>query len=944
MPSPPAQSLDAIAGIQRHPTLRPLPNAPMDDETYDILDSYSNRDESDEEMAQERMYQDIEAAISLGGTNTRNIRPQGGDLLDGELHRYNSTATTLNNAGRNQHGSGASTVVTDQEPVYDFDDYESDAEAAAGIEAMRILDEQDAQRGVGTFGPFGSTRTSKSASRQESSDSDYGNVDMGLYGGGYDAHLSYGGNDLAGLTLDHQSEMADQSRPLPNVNEFRRSENHDPPAGLGGISDYVMPGESAIHPFPGPARVDTSGTGGLQRPGSHNRKLSFDDGEELGVMTPQRADSRLSTRSGSDSPFKDDFPEMFYHPGMSSGSQRPLPTIPLSENLTSSGGAYKDSYPDQISHGLDSTPGSLYSSQGSESYLPQLAINSNVQYVPRSTSLNSHSTTPVTVPPVRSKTDAEERQARQRLQKQQMALRAGGAVEGFDSGTPQIALDLPVIPNGKRKKLHPSKLSSSDFKKCTEPWALSNIAAWLKEMGGGETGEGEADLRQKTIAEALVALFTYKVPTMNTADAETLSDRTVKSLFDAEVLIHDEEWVKFGQGSICGVMWQLTGSGCYSPKLHEQEMSGRCYSHHCHRTLKKINLQAQSLEPTRKSQDWVTFYNVKKEQFAGVGKKEVERQNNLHEIVTSEDVFMDQVNVLRVLYRDALKTYQPPIIGPNKIQKFINTVFGKIEAIKRVNEDHLLAQLKYRQQEQGPWVVGFSDIFREWIRKARIAYIEYAAGFPQATFLVRKEADKNLLFRQFLDQARAHELSGRLDWNTYLKAPITRLQRYSLLLATVHKNMVQDSEEKANLAIAIDEIKTVTLECDAKVDEMSKKVEMIEMGSKLILRPGMERVELNLDHLGRELIFKGDLQRVGANRFTWLETHAILFDHYLVLAKTVTNRDGSGSRKSERYDVSKLVSSTMKYQNSQANRISSQSLCNYSFWRAQTMTQSSSLL
>jgi hypothetical protein len=73
----------------------------------------------------------------------------------------------------------------------------------------------------------------------------------------------------------------------------------------------------------------------------------------------------------------------------------------------------------------------------------------------------------------------------------------------------------------------------------------------------------------------------------------------------------------------------------------------------------------------------------------------------------------------------------------------------------------------------------------------------------------------------------------------------------------------------------------------------------------------MERVELNLDHLGRELIFQGELQRAGANRFTWLETHAILFDHYLVLAKTLTKPNSTDGRKKEVYDVSKLVSTKL---------------------------------
>ncbi|EHL03455.1 putative Rho1 guanine nucleotide exchange factor 3 [Glarea lozoyensis 74030] len=191
-------------------------------------------------------------------------------------------------------------------------------------------------------------------------------------------------------------------------------------------------------------------------------------------------------------------------------------------------------------------------------------------------------------------------------------------------------------------------------------------------MTGGDSGEGESDLRQKAIEEALVSLFTHKVPTMNTADAETLSARVVKTMLEAGILVPEEEWVKLGQG-------------------------------------------------------------------------------------------------------------------------------------------------------------------------------------------------------------------------------------------TVLKNMTQDTEEKATLAMAIEEIKAVTLECDAKVDEQSKKVEMIDLQSKLFLRPGMERVELNLDHLGRELIFKGELQRAGANRFTWLETHCILFDHYLVLAKLLNQRDKTTGKQKDVYDVSKLL-------------------------------------
>jgi len=416
--------------------------------------------------------------------------------------------------------------------------------------------------------------------------------------------------------------------------------------------------------------------------------------------------------------------------------------------------------------------------------------------------------------------------------------------------------------------------------------------------------EGENDLKEGPVQEGLIALFTHKVPTMNIADAETLSARVVAEMYKAGTLAHEEEWLRFSTASMTGVIFQLTGAGCYAPMLHTHPSPGRCYSHHCQRTLKKIDLSSQSA--AHQSEDWATFHKLKKEDLEGTHKKEIERQNILHEIVQGEDSYMERLNLWRRLYRDRLISAQPPVIPPKKLNRFINDIFGKVDAVQKANEDHLLPQIKYRQQEQGPWIVGFSDIFREWIRKAKHAYIEYAAAFPFASFLVRQEADRNILFRSFLDEAQKNKMSNKLGWDTYLKGPIDRLQRYGLLIDTVLKNSTVDNEEKRNLQIAKDEIKAVTLECDSRVAEMSRKVSLTDLQAKLILRPGMQRVELNLDHLGRELIFRGDLQRMGGSRFNWLETHALLFDHYLVLAKTVAFREADGVTKSDKYDVSRL--------------------------------------
>jgi hypothetical protein len=766
---------------------------------------------------------------------------------------------------------------------------DSDAEAAAGLAAMQLAEEQDAadqaRRSNGGM-PAQSHYNARPSNLlpvppkddTNSSDSDI-RVDMATFGGMYPGNVGYNyGTPIAQSYLGSQASVHRQSSAASTQRSDLSSERVGMPSG-----DYYLAGEESIHPFPAfGARTDTGGTGGLSEP-SHERRLSFEDGDEAtlvdtfddassGATSPTRAS--LRSRSSMQDPR-----------GHHRANSRPLPSIPRR-------GA--------VDHQVTQRPLDQYGRpiypQAPDEYEQSQQTGLSMQ---KANSVGSHSHTPFVPPPGRSVTDAEQRR---RLAGVRTSVYDNQLSPDTASNNKYGGMDLPTIPAGKRRKFIPGKLSTSDYKKCAEPWAQSSILAWMKEMT-----EGETDLKEVLISQGLVALFTHKVPTMNTADAEELSKDLVAKMFAESALLKDEEWVKFGDNPMNGVIFQLTGTGCYSSRVHTTALAGRCYSHHCMRTLKKVNLRAQDVTPTRKIEDWVTFYKLKKEDITNASKREVERQNNLHEIVTSEDYFMDQINVLRNLYRDGLAN-SPDILNDKRRAAFVLEVFGKVDAIKQVNEDFLLAQLKYRQGEQGPWIKGFADIFREWIRKAKTAYIEYAANLPVALLKVRKEAEKNVLFRQFLDQVRDNELSKRLGWDTYLKAPITRLQRYSLLLATVYKHTEVENEEKTNLSTAIDEIKVVTLECDSKVAEMGKRSELLELQSKLRLRPGMEKVQLNLTHLGREIVFQGSLQRKGTNRVSWVDTHAILFDHYMVLAKPIQQRDAVGGLKHEVYDVSKLVS------------------------------------
>lgn len=874
---PPSAQPQGSPGLQRHPTNAPLPSRPGDGSQWT---GGGQDDGADEQIKQDSIMEDIEGV--LGGSNQRyhqlpdpaNGRYSGDEDGGQQLQRFDSGATTI-------PSSASRTTSGRTQTVYDDDDDDEDDDiGAAGVLAMQQAELDDQRFGSSAFftdmpampampampipPSHSNTLPPPPEEQAQSSDSDFGGqMDLGMFSGGYPGTLAYGN----GLDTPQASSQDAVTRPLPTPGQFNRAYDT---------------GESV--PAFRSAEIDYGGTGGLQAPTAH--RLSFDEGDERVSLH--------SRQSGTESPAKDDYQELFYHPGLSS---RPLPAIPDpgsdSSSMLSVQNNNRQSYQHVYSRSADSrfvqpeNPEAYYTSAGHQLQQPE-----------RSISLSGHTQTPQVQTPARSRTDAAE-ERRKLARYHHHTPSQSQVLNEYEPGAGTLApFDGITLPSGRKKKFVPSKLNAGDFRRCPEPWALSGLEAWVREMA-----EGELDLKSKAVEEALINLFTGKIPMMNVADAEVLSSHVAELMLEKGVLVPEEEWVKFGSGHISGVLWQLTGSGCYAPKVHDEEIGGRCYSYHCTRTLKKVDLDDLIPQNTKAADEWHVFYGLKREDWESKPKKEVDRQNILHEIVTGEENYIKQLDVFRLYYRDQLRVMNPPILKPDKREKFLEAVFGKLDTVSDINKDNLFAQLKYRQQEQGPWITGFSDLFREWIRKAKSIYIEYASAYPRAVYMVRRESERNILFKRFLDDMQKHKFASKHDWTHYLIVPIQRLQRYILLLESVDHKMIDDSEEKSNLGRAIAEIKLVATECDSKVAEMNKRVEMMDLNRMLVLRPGFQSV-LNLDHLGRELIHQGDMQRMGSKGVRWVDTHALLFDHYMILAKTVNSRDGKGEKK---YDVSREV-------------------------------------
>ncbi|KAF3019352.1 hypothetical protein E8E14_010724 [Neopestalotiopsis sp. 37M] len=176
---------------------------------------------------------------------------------------------------------------------------------------------------------------------------------------------------------------------------------------------------------------------------------------------------------------------------------------------------------------------------------------------------------------------------------------------------------------------------------------------------------------------------------------------------------------------------------------------------------------------TRSRNDWATHYNLKRDDIKDVPRKEIERQNVIHELVDMEEFFLDQLDVLNRVYLRRLMAAQPNIIPAQRLDHFVDAVFGNLIPVTRASED-LLARLRGLQNKEGPWITGVSSIFRDWVRQAKGPYLRYAEAFPYAAYLMRVEIERNHEFQQFVEGSRTHHRSGRLGWETFLKAPIIR--------------------------------------------------------------------------------------------------------------------------------------------------------------------------
>ncbi|KAG7094009.1 hypothetical protein E1B28_007637 [Marasmius oreades] len=334
-----------------------------------------------------------------------------------------------------------------------------------------------------------------------------------------------------------------------------------------------------------------------------------------------------------------------------------------------------------------------------------------------------------------------------------------------------------------------------------------------------------------------------------------------------------------------GVFTLLTD--CYSPTCSRDQL---CYSIACPRRLEqqaRLNMKPQpglskqiSKESLYDAVDDGTLWihSVPQEIANSVSDKEKRRQEAINEVIYTEKDFVRDMEYLRDIWIKRLQ--ESDVIPADRRTSFLEQVFWNVYDIIAVNTR--LRDALMKRQKQYVVVEKIGDIFVDAVPHFN-PFVSYGAHQLYGKYEFEKEKNANPAFAAFVDNAERLPESRKLELNAYLTKPTTRLARYPLLLEAVIKHTPEDNPDKTVLPQVVAMVREFLARVNAESGKTENRFNLIQLDQQLLFKPG-EEVDLRLAEEGREMIYKGPLNKRDG------EVHVYLFDHALLFTKQVKTK------------------------------------------------------
>ncbi|KAJ7463423.1 CNH domain-containing protein [Mycena galericulata] len=327
---------------------------------------------------------------------------------------------------------------------------------------------------------------------------------------------------------------------------------------------------------------------------------------------------------------------------------------------------------------------------------------------------------------------------------------------------------------------------------------------------------------------------------------------------------------------------------CYSPTCSRDQL---CYSIACPRRLEqqaRLNMKPQpglrkeasreSLGDAEPDAGTLWIHSVPAEIVASVSDAEKKRQEAINEVIYTERDFVRDMEYLRDSWVARLAAAD--IIPTERREHFLIQVFWNAHDIITVNTK--LRDALNKRQRAYAVVEKIGDIFMDAVPHFQ-PFVSYGAHQLYGKYEFEKEKSSNPAFAAFVETTERLPESRKLELNAYLTKPTTRLARYPLLLEAVLKHTPDDSPDKVVLPQVVAQVRAFLSRVNEESGRAENRFNLAQLDSELKFKPG-EYVDLRLQEEGRELVYKGVLNKRDG------ELQVYLFDHALLFAKQVKTK------------------------------------------------------
>lgn len=175
-------------------------------------------------------------------------------------------------------------------------------------------------------------------------------------------------------------------------------------------------------------------------------------------------------------------------------------------------------------------------------------------------------------------------------------------------------------------------------------------------------------------------------------------------------------------------------------------------------------------------------------------------------------------------------------------------------------------------------------LFLRHVSRFESIYLRYGPHVVLAEYEAKRESERNLLFQQFIKARESLPQCRRLPFRHFILLPVTRLQRYTLLLGAVLKKTTHE-EDHAAITQCMETIKRVAEKVDEATSATKARLHILQIDDRIRFKPNEPHHELHLREPGRKLLKEGKLARKSHRNVDTIDIYVFVFDHMMLMTR-----------------------------------------------------------